>query len=170
MPYTITDYRGDTMSQVFSSARRGYDPEEVDNYIAQLQEIIDQRNHDIQKFKEREASIQKSLTEAQTVSKQIIMNAQQQAASIVFQAQQQAAAVHTASINEITQLTLRIQALRHKLDEFKLAYEHIIEQYLISAKAIEMTALFNDLDATLKGLGVTAPDEPAADLDSIKPL
>ena len=155
------------MDQVFSTARRGYSPEEVDSYIDQLQTLINQRNQELSQYKAKEAAINQSIEDAKTLSHQIIADAQNQAGMILQNAEKKAAAIKERSDCDTAKLCDRIKALRKKLEDFKAAYNQILQQYLIAARAAEMTALFDDLDATMQKLHLSPDDDAPVSINDL---
>lgn len=156
-----------TMDQVFSTARRGYSPEEVDSYINQLQALINQRNQELSQYKAKEAAISQSIEDAKVLSSQIIANAQNQAGMILQDAEKKAAAIKENSDRDTADLCKRVKALRKKLEGFKSAYNQILQQYLIAARASEMTALFDDLDATMQKLDLSKDDDAPVSINDL---
>ena len=65
---------------------------------------------------------------------------------------------------EMSDITAKVAAFRKKLDDFKSSYNTILDQYLVQARATDMTALFNELDDYMDRLGMKPKhdDEPVA--------
>lgn len=146
------------MSQSFSITRKGYDPEEVDVYISQLQNIINQRNQELNAYHEKEAAINASVIEAKMLAGSIVEKAQKDAAEIVENGQSEASRCRAEAARELTDLTNQALAMRTKLEQFKQAYNTILQQYLVSLRAQELTALFDDLDGFLNKMGVSSEE------------
>lgn len=147
------------MNQVFSTERHGYSPEEVDSYILELQKLIDQRNREIQSYQAKEAQILKTQEEANIQAQKILDQAQKDAEAIIADAHSYSDRIRKDAYRNMEDIRQQVLALSARLEDFKSAYEKIIQQYLIAARANEMTALFADLNQFMKKLGISGEEE-----------
>lgn len=148
------------MNQVFTTERHGYSPQEVDSYILELQSLIDQRNREIREYKAKEAQIQKSQDDARIEAQKILDQAQQDAEMIISDARSYSERMRKDAYHRLEDIRQQVLALSSRLEGFKSAYENIIQQYLISAKANELSALFADLNQFMNQLGLSKEEEP----------
>lgn len=165
------------MDQSFTLVRRGYSPEEVDVYTNQLQGLINQRNQELAAYKEKENAINSSVIDAKMLAKRLVDEANEEAAQIIAQAKEEAERTLNESRNaaaiyrqeseaEMAQITERVNAMRHKLDTFQLEYSQIVQQYLVSMRANELTALVDDLDDFMRKMGIK-PEEEAVSISDL---
>lgn len=150
------------MSQKFAVVRRGYDPVEVDSYIHELESIVSQRNQELTNYREKEAAINASVIEAKQLADKITKDAELQAEETRKKAELDAAKMHSDAVDKMQDIRDKACAMRDKLDQFKNAYNQILQQYLLAARSKDMTALFDDLDQFMSNLGLNKDEEPVS--------
>lgn len=152
------------MDQKFNIVRKGYAQGEVDQYIFQLEQLIEERNKELAQYKDKEKAINASLIEAQSMAASIKEKAEQDAEQKKQETQQEIDAMRENARLEMSDITEKVAAFRKKLEDFKSSYNTILDQYLIQARATDMTALFNELDDYMDKLGMKphGDDEPVA--------
>lgn len=154
------------MSQKFAVVRRGYDPVEVDSYIHELETIVSQRNQELTDYREKEAAINASVIEAKQLADKITKDAEAQADETRKKAEEDAVKMHTDAVANMQDIRDKACAMRDKLEQFKNAYNQILQQYLLMARSKDMTALFDDLEAFMGTLGLNK-DEEAVSVDDL---
>ena len=154
------------MSQKFAVVRRGYDPVEVDSYIHELEAIVSQRNQELTVYREKEAAINASVIEAKQLAEKITKDAELRAQQTQKKSEEDAAKMHTDAIASMQDIRDKALAMRNKLEQFKSAYNQILQQYLLAARSKDMTALFDDLEGFMNSLGLKQ-DEEAVSVDDL---
>ena len=139
----------------FTVCRKGYDPTEVDAYLRELETTLNNQAAQLAAFKEKEAAINKSVIDAQLL-----------AADIHNKALNEAAELHQNALSEMEDLKNQVRSLHSKLTSFQAEYTRILQQYLVSLRCEDMTALFDNLDAFMQKLDLDAEaqEEPAVEL------
>lgn len=152
------------MDQKFNIVRKGYAQGEVDQYIFQLEQLIEERNKELAQYKDKENAITASLVEAQAMAASIKEKATQEAEQKKQETEKEIEAMRQNVQLEMSDITAKVAAFRKKLDDFKSSYNTILDQYLVQARATDMTALFNELDDYMDRLGMKPKhdDEPVA--------
>jgi cell division septum initiation protein DivIVA len=152
------------MDQKFNIVRKGYAQGEVDQYIFQLEQLIEERNKELAQYKDKENAITASLVEAQAMAASIKEKANQEAEQKKQETEKEIEAMRQNAQLEMSDITAKVAAFRKKLDDFKSSYNTILDQYLVQARATDMTALFNELDDYMDRLGMKPKhdDEPVA--------
>ena len=154
------------MSQKFAVIRRGYDPVEVDTYIHELESIVSTRNQELNVYKEKEAAINGSVIEAKQLAEKIVNEAEAKAVSIRKEAELDAEKMHQEALDKMQDIRSKVSEMHGKLEEFKKAYNQILQQYLLSVRSKDMTALFEDLESFMNQLGLKQEEEPVS-VDSL---
>lgn len=152
------------MDQKFNIVRKGYAQGEVDQYIFQLEQLIEERNKELAQYKDKENAITASLVEAQAMAASIKEKANQEAEQKKQETEKEIEAMRQNAQLEMSDITAKVAAFRKKLDDFKSSYNTILDQYLVQARATDMTALFNELDDYMDRLGMKPKhdDEPVS--------
>ena len=134
--------------QEFTMVKKGYDPNEVEKYLGQLERTIDE-------YKTRDAAISGAILNAQIAADNIIRNAQ----------------IHAEEMRQNALLLLdeihnSVQKQKLIVDNFKSEYTSLVNKYLINPNGQDFLDIFgriNDLEnyiASLKSL--ESPAEKAA--------
>lgn len=116
------------MRQNFSTVRKGYNPEEVEKYISELENIIDY-------YKERESAITKA-----------VINAEVTAENIVDDARVKAQDIEREALNRLNDVKEKTIQTKEKLEVFQKKYNILIQDYLVTLRSEEMVDLFDQLD------------------------
>jgi len=112
----------------FTYVKRGYDPEEVDRYIATLEQVI-------KSYKEKDNAIKNAIISAQVAADNMIKNARNQAEEYKVQIAKELDKVST----EIERQRIRIQA-------FQDVYSGLVRKYLSNLEDNDMSDIFTRLD------------------------
>lgn len=134
------------MSKSFSTVRKGYNPEEVDRHIAELENIITY-------YKDRESAITKAAVNAEVSAEKIIAEAHVKAEDIEREAR--------SRLNEIKEKALET---KEKLEVFQKKYNILIQDYLVTLRSEELVDLFDQLDHISDFLTVKNENEEEIDI------
>lgn len=116
------------MESKFNYAKKGYNIDEVNNYIKRLEEELD------------------SFKSSQTVISQAIVHAENTAQRIIDDAHLEAQNIHKDSKQQLDQLKKKIKYMRMKLDSFQSNYNQLIHKYIISMNNDDFHNLYTSLD------------------------
>ena len=136
------------MPAFFNTSRNGYNQEEVDNYIKNLEKSLNE-------YREKDAAIANTLVNAQIAADNIIKNADLAAKSIKQEA-----------VEQLDRIADSLETQRRLIADFQKDYDELVEKYLHKAKQGEFDEVLNrveELDAYLHKLRNNTPDqqEPA---------
>ena len=129
--------------KVFSMERRGYSPREVDEYLHTLETQLNQKEAQLNEYRQKEAAINQSVVEAKLLANKIVEDAQIQAEQL----QQNA-------LDSMTDIKAQVKAMQEKLQLFQQDYNRILQQYLVSVRCTDMVQIFDDLDRFMTTLGM----------------
>ena len=129
--------------KVFSMERRGYSPREVDEYLHTLETQLNQKEAQLNEYRQKEAAINQSVVEAKLLANKIVEDAQMQAEQL----QQNA-------LDSMTDIKAQVKAMQEKLQLFQQDYNRILQQYLVSVRCTDMVQIFDDLDRFMTTLGM----------------
>lgn len=136
----------------FSIIKRGYDPDEVDKYVATLEQVI-------KSYKDKDNAIKNAIISAQLAADNMIKNAQMQADEYKGQISRELVKIR----EELGRQRMRIQA-------FQDVYSGLIRKYLHEFNDSDMADLFNRIDDVERTLDVLMGDESLSptggDMDS----
>ncbi|MCS6790360.1 MAG: DivIVA domain-containing protein [Bacteroidia bacterium] len=118
----------DIQNQTFNRTLRGYDPEEVRNFLRQvahaMSELLEERhtlrqkNEQLQRelnhYKEMEALLQRTLLQAEEASRQTIQNAEKNATLILQEARQKAEEMLASARRQREQIEEAIEILQQR--------------------------------------------------------
>lgn len=146
----------------FSYVKRGYSPEEVNKYIATLEQVI-------KSYKEKDNAIKNAIISAQVAADNVVRNAHMQAHEYKKKISQQ-----------LIQVSSAIDAERMRLQAFHDVYMGLMKKYLfeitsadmfeISRRLDDMEALINDLLAMeVPPIGDAMPLLPDVDIPAEAP-
>lgn len=125
----------------FTLIKRGYDPDEVDKYIATLEQVI-------KSYKDKDNAIKNAIISAQVAADNMIQNAKLQADEYKAQISKDLVKIR----EEVGRQRMRIQA-------FQDVYSELIKKYLREFNDSDMSDLFARLDDVEKTLDVLMGDE-----------
>ncbi|MCF0135661.1 MAG: hypothetical protein HUJ69_04495 [Lachnospiraceae bacterium] len=144
------------MVQLFTLALHGYNTQEVNSYIDELQQIIEQRNREILSYKEK-------LSLSETASTEEKPPLTPELAAL-----------------KLKELADRTRQLKEKTEQMQTAYETMLQDYLSAAAAQseQVSALLDDLDLFLEDLKdrqnelhlSPCQDTPSPDNTDVPPL
>ena len=112
----------------FTIIKRGYDPEEVDKYIATLEHVI-------KSYKDKDNAIKNAIISAQVAADNMIKNARAQADEYK---------VHIA--REVEKAREEVGRQRMRIKAFQDVYSGLVRQYLTELDDNEMGTLYGRLD------------------------
>ncbi|GIV23947.1 MAG: DivIVA domain-containing protein [Bacteroidia bacterium] len=124
----------DIQNQTFNKTLRGYDPEEVKTFLRQvaqewaalleekhqLRQKVEQLTTELQRYKEMEALLQKTLLQAEETSRSTLHTAEQKAALLIAEAQQKAQEILAQTERRKEQLEEAIRALQQRRQDILL--------------------------------------------------
>ncbi len=112
----------------FSIVKKGYDPDEVNEYIGKLEEII-------KSYKEKDAAIKNAIVSAQVAADNIIKNAELEAMSRKYK-----------TIEMFNALQVDINKQKSIVKTFQADYNNLIRKYLLEFNDVEFLQLFGTLN------------------------
>ena len=112
----------------FTEVKRGYDPDEVDNYIASLDNVI-------KSYKEKDNAIKNAIISAQVAADNMIKNAKMQADEYKVQIGR-----------ELEKMRAEVERERVKIQEFHEVYANLVRKYLIRLDEKDTSNLNNHLN------------------------
>jgi len=127
----------------FRSALRGYDPNEVKEFLHQVAEDMTAQNQRIHNLEaraaelherleqsaEREQELQRIVVQAQQVSDSITANAKREAELAVREAEVTAEKIISQALEQATQIEARINELRTRRQELQLKFKNSLELF-----------------------------------------
>ncbi len=113
----------------FSVVKRGYDPDEVNEYIGKLEEII-------KSYKEKDTAIKNAIISAQVAADNIIKNAELEAMSRKYK-----------TIEMFNALQADINKQKNIVKTFQADYNNLIKKYLTDFNDVEFLQLFGTLSS-----------------------
>ncbi|MCL2355559.1 MAG: DivIVA domain-containing protein [Defluviitaleaceae bacterium] len=112
----------------FTYVKRGYDPEEVDRYIATLEQVV-------RSYKEKDNAIKNAIISAQIAADNMIKNARAQAEEYKGQI-----------AKELDKLTGEVDRQRMKIKAFQDVYAGMVRKYLTELDSNDVNELHHRLD------------------------
>ncbi|MCL2387593.1 MAG: DivIVA domain-containing protein [Defluviitaleaceae bacterium] len=112
----------------FTYVKRGYDPEEVDRYIATLEQVI-------KSYKEKDNAIKNAIISAQMAADNMIKNAKAQADEY-----------KTQISKELDKVSVELDRQRMRIQAFQDVYSGMIRQYLTDLDSNDITDLYARID------------------------
>ena len=134
------------MPAFFNTARNGYNQEEVDTYIKNLEKNISD-------YREKDAAIANALVNAQIAADNIIKNADLASKSIKQEA-----------VDQLDRIADSLETQRRLIADFQKDYNELVEKYLHRANQTDFDIVLNkveELDAYLDKLRNNTPEAPA---------
>ncbi len=136
--------------KVFSTERRGYSPREVDEYVRMLETQLNQKEAQLNEYRQKEAAINQSVVEAKLLANKIVEDAQAEATQI-----------HQNALDSMTEIKGQVKTMQEKLQLFQQDYNRILQQYLVSVRCTDMVQIFDDLDRFMTTLGMKESTDEA---------
>ena len=112
----------------FTYVKRGYDPEEVDNYIAGIELTI-------KSYKDKDNAIKNAIISAQVAADNMVKNAKAQADEY-----------KSLIVRELEKVNIEIERQRVRIHAFKDVYGNLVRKYLSELEENDMSSLFTRLD------------------------
>jgi hypothetical protein len=112
----------------FSYVKRGYNPEEVDKYIATLEQVI-------KSYKEKDNAIKNAIISAQVAADNVLMNAQMQAE-----------AYKEKIVKQLQLVKDSVERQRVRVQAFQDVYTGLLRKYLREMDDSEINDLYSKLD------------------------
>lgn len=138
------------MATSFTMIKKGYDPNEVQEYISLLEK-------ELAEYKSKEQFISQALVEAQVSAKNVIQ-----------QAKEQAQQIEKDAIEQLQSVREKIHESKDKLFQFEEDYASFIKRFAASFSEEELNKLLNSLDSIYATLEVTSGEMDDDDsLDSV---
>lgn len=131
------------MINQFSTVKRGYNPEEVESYIANLERIIEE-------YKEKDSSITKAIVNAQVAADNIIKNAELASDEIREQ-----------TVANLDNIYKSIEKQKEIVKDFQGQYNDLVNKYLKDVQTTDFLEIFSSINelenymASLKKLDKT---------------
>ncbi len=126
------------MSYDFQMVRKGYNPDEVDAYIEELE-------NQLKEYKDKSSTINKAIINAQIAADNIIKAAHSETEKILSQAKKEAVDLKQATINQIKYLKLNIANQKNLINNFRKDYEFLTEKYLNPLVTSDTDKVFDKL-------------------------
>ena len=123
------------MVHQFTFVKRGYDPEEVDSYIATLESVI-------KSYKDKDNAIKNAIISAQVAADNMIKNAKLQADEYKVQI-----------VKELEKVRGEVDRQRMRIQAFQDVYGGLVRKYLTELQENDVAELYNRLDDVDKLIG-----------------
>ncbi|MDR1559552.1 MAG: DivIVA domain-containing protein, partial [Clostridiales bacterium] len=115
------------MPDRFNYVKKGYDPEQVDNYIETLEQVV-------KSYKDKDSAIKNAIISAQMAADNIVKNAHLQVAES-----------RTQALSQIQSIIASISEQRNKVKEFQEEYITMVQKYLIDFSEVDMNRIYNKI-------------------------
>ncbi len=126
------------MSYDFQIVRKGYNPDEVDAYIEELENRLNE-------YKDKSSTINKAIINAQIAADNIIKAAHSETEKILSQAKKDAAELKQSTLHQIKYLKLNIANQKNLIENFRKDYEFLTEKYLNPLVTSDTDKVFDKL-------------------------
>ncbi len=137
MPLTPLDIH----NKEFSKGFRGYDVDEVNEFLDQiikdfelhlkekkeLEEQVQKLNEKLQHFSNIEESLSKSIVVAQETAEEVKSNAKKEAQLIIKEAEKNADRIVNEALAKSRQITLEIEEMRKKAAVYRMRFRSLLE-------------------------------------------
>ena len=139
----------------FPYVKRGYDPEEVDRYIATLEQVV-------KSYKEKDNAIKNAIISAQVAADNMIRNAKAQASEY-----------KALLAGELDKVTLEVERHRIRIKAFHDVYASLVRKYLTEVDEGELNDLYSRLDdidkliVRLKDTDIVPAENPGPDFEPV---
>ncbi len=143
--------------KTFSTERRGYSINEVNQWGQELEEKLEKQEKQLAEYRQKEVAINESVVEARLLANKIIEEAKTEAEKI-----------HQDALDSLVDIKAQLTAMREKLTAFQTDYNHALQQYLVAVRCTDMVKLFEDLDQFMEKLGLNKPEEEAVELTELQ--
>ena len=161
------------MTSRFGIVRKGYDPEAVDKYLDSVKDYltelesnqkncqseIDRLNKALDEFRQKEASINNALVNAQISADSILMNARNAADNIVKNAKNEAEITKDAINRLLSDIVVAMLPHRKTVLNFRRDYEEVLTTYLKEIDENDFKAVIERFDSLEKYIGELTGNE-----------
>lgn len=181
----------DIETKVFSYSMRGYNKQEVDEFLDQImidyQSLLDQNEMMMERIGELQNrtadqsvdnTTSKTVNEAKHIMNDISKSAEKRAELIIQNAEQDAAAIVSNAKNSTTQASEDVEKLRRKIEKFKTRYKSMLEKEIervddesediledLQADFYPNSVLEDDPKNVTRATGVGIPDDTLSEPD-----
>ncbi|MCS7162478.1 MAG: DivIVA domain-containing protein [Bacteroidia bacterium] len=154
-------------NQSFNRTFRGYDPDEVRSFLRQvaqewgylveerqsLRQKLEQLTSEINRYKEMEALLQRTLLQAEEASQHTIQNAEKKASLIVEEARQKAEEILKAARYQKEQIEESIQSLLQRRQDILLELRSFLQLQLERLEQLAQGTLASPLGSRPSQMG-----------------
>ncbi len=112
----------------FSIVKKGFDPDEVNEYISKLEDVI-------KSYKEKDVAIKNAIVSAQVAADNIVKNAELEAMSKKYKTMEM--------LNAMQSDMTKQKAI---LKTFQADYNSLVKKYLVDFNDVEFLSLFNKMN------------------------
>ncbi len=116
------------MSKSFSVVKKGYDAQEVETYIAELEEVI-------KSYREKDIAIKNALVNAQIAADNIVKNAEIEADTYKLKAIEKLITIKNSVLHQ-----------KNHIENFKNDYNRLIQKYLKDYNDFDIVSVENKID------------------------
>ncbi len=138
------------MNKTFPIVKKGYDPQQVDTYIAELEEVI-------KSYKEKDVAIKNALVNAQIAADNIVKNAEIEADTYKLKA-----------MEKLVNIKKSVSEQKNHLDNFKNDYNRLIQKYLKDFNDYELVSVENKVDELSDYIDDVISDKHLDDFEQTK--
>ena len=143
--------------KTFEFERRGYNTDEVDQYVRELETKIEKKEAELAEYRKKEEAINQSVVEAKILANKIVEDAEEQAVDIRKEATE-----------ELSDLREQAKAMHEKIDIFQQEYNRIIQEYLVSLRSTALPKLFDDLNNFMNKYSTESQEEEIVDIADLR--
>lgn len=147
----------------FNIIRKGYDPQQVDLYVRETEGKIASLEAELADFRGKADAINSSVIEAKLLAERLEAEAGDRIRAAEEKAAQEITRRRKDASDQMEGLRQTAAQMRGKLDAFKEDYNQLLNKYLVSVRAEDMTKLFDDLDTFMNSIHADADAADSAD-------
>lgn len=147
----------------FNIIRKGYDPQQVDLYVRETEAKIAGLEAELADFRGKADAINSSVIEAKLLAERLEAEAGDRIRAAEEKAAQEITRRRKDASDQMEGLRQTAAQMRGKLDAFKEDYNQLLNKYLVSVRAEDMTKLFDDLDTFMNSIHADADAAGTAD-------
>lgn len=123
----------------FSIAKKGYNIQEVEDYIEELEKQLDE-------YKEKSSAINNAIINAQLAADNIINNAKERAGKIVSAAELEAKSIKEKAISQIVSMKSNIAAQKKVIADFENEYTSFLKRYIKPVNSNDIAIMTDKLN------------------------
>jgi len=132
----------------FSIVKRGYNPQEVDEYIETLEQVI-------KSYKDKDNAIKNAIISAQVAADNILKNTHLEAAEY-----------KTRTLDQLRHIYESIETQRNRMQSFQNDYNDMLQKYLRAFEESDAAVTFeriDELEKYLRELSASVEEQPEGD-------